>query len=117
MSPQPKNTVEGDLPDAPGPQEAPPIPAIVLPTGDNPMAARQIKHAYQLEHKRGEVAKKINANRELLRLMDETDELSPAQGEWLDVFYALKENGVQRSAEEIEATRKMKEQARKHKVS
>lgn len=94
----------------------PDVDVLTVPKGDNPMAERQIQKALDLEYERGVLLKKINANRELLRLMDDTDELSDAQGVWLDTFYASKEVGTKRSDADIEASRKMREAARKRKI-
>ena len=77
------------------------------------MAERQIARAKRLEYDRSELGKLVNSNRELLRLMADSDELTEAQEDWLDRFYPQKEKGEQRSKEEIEATRKVKEEARK----
>lgn len=76
-------------------------------------AERQIARAKSLEKERAELMERIAANRDYLRLMDKNDELTDAQGEWLDTFYPQKEKGEQRSKEDIEATRKVREEARK----
>ena len=76
-------------------------------------AERQIARAKTLEKQRAELMKKISDNREYLRLMDRNDELTDTQAEWLDVFYPEKEKGERRSKEEVEATRKAREAARK----
>lgn len=76
-------------------------------------AERQIARAKDLERQRGDLMDLITANRDYLRLMDKNDELTDEQGDWLDVFYPLKEKGEQRSKSEIEATRKAREEARK----
>lgn len=106
MSPQPAAPAAAPAPDA-----------LKVPDGTNPMAERQIKRAMQLEFDRGELLKKINANREMLRLMAETDELSEPQEDWLDVFYPQKEKDTTRSVSEVEATRKAREAARKTKIA
>lgn len=76
-------------------------------------AERQIARARQLERERSAVMSKISKNREYLRLMADNDELSAEQKRWLAVFYPDKERGEQRSKEQIEATRKAKEAARR----
>lgn len=76
-------------------------------------ADRQIARANELERQRGDLMDLITANRDYLRLMDKNEELSTEQGDWLDVFYPQKEKGEQRSKQEVEATRKVKEAARK----
>lgn len=76
-------------------------------------AERQIERAMKLEQERSELQEKIGKNREYLRLMAANDELTADQKKWLDVFYPEKEKGERRSAEEIEATRKAREAARK----
>lgn len=78
-------------------------------------ADRQIARAKSLERERGELMDRITANRDYLRLMDKNEELTSEQGDWLDVFYPIKERGEQRSKEEVEATRKAKEEARNEK--
>lgn len=75
-------------------------------------AQRQIARAADLERKRAEIMKQVEANRKYLRLMDENDELTDQESEWLEVFYPLKEKGETRSKTEVEATRKLREQAR-----
>jgi hypothetical protein len=77
------------------------------------MAERQVERAKRLEAERFELAKHIDANRKLLRLMADSDELTDAQQDWLDDFYPLKERGEKRSKADIEATRRVKEEARK----
>lgn len=90
------------------PTEAPTVEAVAQTA-----AERQIARAMKLEKERAELGERISANRDYLRLMDKNDELTEDQGEWLDAFYPVKEKGEQRSKEEIEATRKVKEAARK----
>lgn len=80
---------------------------------DQTAAERQIDRAKDLERQRGALMELIAANRDYLRLMDKNDELTEEQGDWLDVFYPTKEKGEQRTKDEVEATRKAKEEARK----
>jgi hypothetical protein len=80
--------------------------------GDTP-ADRQIRRAVELEADRAKLMKRISDNREYLRLMDKNDELSEDQADFLDTFYPEKERGERRSKEDIEATRKAREAARK----
>jgi hypothetical protein len=75
-------------------------------------AARQVERAKQLERDRDKLMKQIAANRTYLRLMAQNDELTNDQEDWLEDFYPTKEKGEQRSAEEIEATRRAKAAAR-----
>lgn len=75
-------------------------------------ADRQIARAKTLEKQRADLQKLITSNRDLLRLLDANEELTEAQGAWLDKFYPLKEKGERRSKEDIEATRKLKTEAR-----
>lgn len=82
-------------------------------TAPQSAAERQIARAKSLEKERAELMERIAANRDYLRLMDKNDELTDSQGEWLDTFYPQKEKGEQRSKEDIEATRKVREEARK----
>lgn len=74
---------------------------------------KQIGRAMDLEYDRAVLGEKITANRTYLRLMAENDELTEAQEDWLDDFYPQKEKGESRSDDEIDATRKAKEIARK----
>lgn len=76
-------------------------------------ADRQIARAKGLERERADLMERIGKNRDYLRLMDANEELTADQAEWLDAFYPVKEKGEQRTKEEIEATRKAKEDARK----
>lgn len=76
--------------------------------------ARQIERAKQLEKERGVLQGKIAKNREYLRLMADNDELSAAEKKFVEVFYPEKEKGERRSDEEIEATKKAREAARKN---
>lgn len=76
-------------------------------------AERQVVRAVKLEVQRAELMKKIADNRDYLRLMDRNEELSEDQAEFLDTFYPEKERGERRSKEDIEATRRAREAARK----
>jgi len=75
-------------------------------------AERQIARAKALEKERAELQGRITKNRDYLRLMDDNESLTAEQGKWLDGFYPLKEKGERRSKEDIEATRKLKSEAR-----
>jgi hypothetical protein len=81
-------------------------------TADRSSAQKQIARALRLEQERSETMKKIAANREYLRLMEENEELEDDEADWLDDFYPQKEKGQQRSEDEIERTRKAKAVAR-----
>ena len=96
---------------------APPKPA-----AEQTPAQRQIHRAMTLERERAELQERIGKNRDYLRLMDANEELSTTakvpgtdltESQWLAAFYPEKEKGERRSADEIEATRKVKEAARK----
>lgn len=82
------------------------------PTEDLTSAEKQVYRAQRLEAERAEVMKRIAANREYLRLMDDNEELTDAEADWLADFYPEKEKGQQRSDDEIERTRKVKAAAR-----
>lgn len=82
------------------------------PEGDRSSAQKQIVRAVLLERERSSTMKKIAANREYLRLMEENEELEDDEADWLDDFYPQKEKGQQRSEDEIERTRKAKAAAR-----
>lgn len=77
-------------------------------------AAVLIEQAQALEAERAEVMERVTANRTELRLIDKQGNLSEEQGKWLDTFYPEKEKGERRSKEDIEATRKAREAARKN---
>jgi hypothetical protein len=74
---------------------------------------RQIARAIELEIDRANIGEDITANRDYIRLMEKNDELTPVQVKWRKIFYPDKVKGKQRSDDEIEATRKLKVQARK----
>jgi len=82
-------------------------------TSGGSSAAKQITRAISLEQERADVMKRIADNRDYLRLMDRNEELDEDQAEFLDTFYPEKERGERRSKEDIEATRKARESARK----
>lgn len=69
---------------------------------------KQIARALRLERERAEGMKKIAANREYLRLMEENEELDDDEASFLDDWYPNKERGATRSDDEIETTRKLK---------
>lgn len=75
-------------------------------------AEKQVMRALSLEQERGAIMKKIAANRTYLRLMEENEELTDEQADWLDDFYPQKEKGQTRSEDDIERTRKAKAAAR-----
>lgn len=81
---------------------------------DDTAAGRQIARAIELERQLDELRVKVGKNRDYLRLMDANEELSDDQSEWLDTYYPEKEKGARRSTDEIEATRKAREQSRKY---
>lgn len=89
------------------------MPQAATPNTQDSPAERQIARAKSLEKDRAELQKKIDANRRYLRLMEQNDELTTAQADWLDDFYPVKEKGERRSRDDIERTRKAKEDARK----
>lgn len=82
-------------------------------TPNTSIAERQIERAKELERRRSDLMKEVAANREFLRLLADNGELSDTQVDWVDTFYPQKEKGEQRSKDEIEATRKAREDARK----
>lgn len=82
------------------------------PTEKRSSAQKQILRAVRLEGERADVLKRVAANREYLRLMDENEELEDDEADWLEDFYPSKEKGAQRSNDEIERTRKVRAAAR-----
>lgn len=79
--------------------------------GESPQT--QVKRAVALEAQRAALAEKIAKNRTYLRLMDENEELNEDQQEFADVFYREKASGERSSAEEIKATKRAREAARR----
>lgn len=75
--------------------------------------ARQVARAVALEAERAKNMKAVDSNRKYLRLMDDNGELSDDQAAFIDTFYPEKEMGEQRSQDEIDATRRAREAARK----
>ena len=82
-------------------------------TDEDSSAARQIRRAIELERESASIRKRVNDNRDYLRLMDRNDELNDDQAEFLETFYPEKEKGSVRPADEVEATRRAREAARK----
>lgn len=74
-----------------------------------------IARAIQLEQERAQIQSRVAANRRSLRDLDSQDALTDEQAEFLDIWYPEKERGQRRDKEDIEATRKAREQARKSK--
>lgn len=72
-----------------------------------------VQQARELEKERGNLMERIGANRAILRNMHKADALEADLKEFVEKFYPEKEKGVTRSADEIEATRKEREKARK----
>lgn len=78
--------------------------------GSPPWAIEQAK---KLEKERGELMLRIGANRDFLRNLHKMGALDGEQRKFVETFYPEKEKGSSRSADEIEATRKAREDARK----
>lgn len=74
---------------------------------------RQILRAARLERDRSDLMERIGKNRDYLRLMADNEELSEDQQAWVNTFYPEKEKGERRSEDDITATRKAREEARK----
>lgn len=77
--------------------------------------SRQVERAITLEREMSAARKRVNDNREFLRLMARNDELNEAQVEFVETFYPEKEKGERRAQEDIDATRRAREAARKGK--
>jgi hypothetical protein len=73
-----------------------------------------IARAVRLEQERARIQEQVGANRRTLRDLDAQDALNDEQAEFLDVWYPEKERGERRAKEDIEATRKAREAARKN---
>lgn len=80
---------------------------------DRSMAEAQISRAATLEKERADLMERIGKNRDFLRLLGDNEALTDVQRTWVDTFYPEKEKGERRSAEDIEATRKLRESVRK----
>ncbi len=89
-----------------------PTAAPTRPGQGDDYVSRKIAQAKTLEKQRGELQEKIGANRRQLRDMAATGDLTTEQVAWLDAFYPEKERGERRSKDEIERTRKLREEAR-----
>lgn len=76
--------------------------------------AKQVRRAIVLEQQISTLREKVNDNRTYLRLMDRNDELTEDQSEFTEVFYPEKEKGERRDADEVTATRRAREFARKN---
>lgn len=76
------------------------------------MVGRQIERAKTLERERSEKLAEIATNREFLRLLAKSGEMSDSEQDWLEDFYPEKEKGESRTEEEQQATRDAKEAAR-----
>lgn len=72
-----------------------------------------VEQAKRLEKERADLMEKIGANRNLLRQLHKVDALDAEMREFVEKFYPEKEKGSNRSKDEIEATRKLREAARK----
>lgn len=88
-----------------------------IPAKDRDSGQRQFMRAHALERVRSDVMEGVNSNRTYLRLMEKNGELSDELADWLADYYADKEAGEQRTEEQIAATRKAKEVARKMKLA
>jgi hypothetical protein len=82
------------------------------PAAEQTPAQRQIERAKSLHREQVALQKRIDANRKYLRLMRDNEELNTDEAAWLDAFYAEKERGDHRSAEQIQNTKDVKESAR-----
>lgn len=72
-----------------------------------------VAQAKELEHTRGVLMEKIGANRLLLRNLRKAGALTEDFERFVEDFYPEKEKGTKRSDQEIEATRRAREAARK----
>jgi hypothetical protein len=81
------------------------------PTPGSP--AWLINQAKGLERDRGKLLERIGANRSLLRQLHKVGALNAEEKKFVTTFYPDKERGSTRSEDEVEATRKTREAARK----
>jgi len=72
-----------------------------------------IARAIKLEQDRARIMEQVGANRRSLRDLDAQDALDDEQAAFLDTWYPEKERGERRSKDDIEATRRAREAARK----
>lgn len=105
---------------SPQPTAAPASPAVTAmdeahktPEDKRSSGHRQIVRAVHLEKLRSDLMEQVTANRDYLRLMEKNGELNEAQTAFRKTFYPDKEKGESRDKDEIEATRKLRETARK----
>lgn len=84
-----------------------------MPEDDREVGERQFLRAVKLEGEKASIMRQINANRGLLRTLDETEELSDDLSDWLEDFYPTKEKDAKRDAEEVKNTRLNHEAAAK----
>lgn len=71
-----------------------------------------IQTAKQLEYDRAQLLKRVDANRKLLRLLDENELLSEDEGAWLDDFYPTRERGATRDENAAKRTLAVRKAAR-----
>ena len=90
-------------------EHAAPAPVHHMP-GSVPWLIQQAK---DLEVQRGEVLERVSAVRSQLRNLRKLGALDADAIKFMDVFYPEKERGEIRSKEDIEKTRKAREDARK----
>lgn len=99
--------------DKPVPQAAPAPAELDEAAALRLVAQRRIHQAQELERERKDVQDRIGVNRTQLRQMRDADELPADLVKWVDTWYPEKEKGTTREKDEIEATRKLREAARK----
>lgn len=103
---------------SPQPTPAPAAPAPrLLPNleGDHPKGSPRwlVARAVEFEKERAALMTKIGANRDSLRNLLKQDALEDDLAKFVREFYPEKEKGSSRDEDEIEATRKLREAARK----
>lgn len=82
-----------------------------IPEAERDIPEVQFLRAVTLEGRKAALQREINANRQFLRIMKDTDTLSDDLAEWLEVFYPTKEKDAQRSKDEVTDTRQNHEAA------
>lgn len=91
------------------PEPAPEVPSSV---DTNPIITAAVHAAKELEYQRHTMSGRIDANRQMLRLLDQNEMLDEETGAWLDDFYPVREKGSARDDEAQKRSLEAKKAAR-----
>jgi hypothetical protein len=72
-----------------------------------------IRQALRLEREKAELLAKVNANRNLLRSLNNVGALSEQERDFVETFYPIKEKGARANEDQIARTRELRARARK----